>query len=100
MRPPHTTPNNEAEIEERWLKRLAELRRNAPPSREGGPTERDRAMQAAAPAGLFTRLHRFIKRLGLAPHRCGCASRAAGWDAFLNRWWHRFLRQLTPPPPA
>ena len=53
MRPPHTPPNNEAEIEERWLKRLAELRRNAPPSREGVSTERDRALQAAARGEVY-----------------------------------------------
>ena len=96
MRPPHTTPNNEAEIEERWLKRLAELRRNAPPSREGVSTERDRAMQAAAPAGLFTRLHRLIKRLGLAPQRCGCAARAERWDRALLRWLRRGVRAAGP----
>ena len=53
MRPPHTPPNNEAEIEKRWLKRLAELRRNAPPSRESADTERDRAMQAATRGEVY-----------------------------------------------
>jgi hypothetical protein len=96
MRPPHTPPNNEAELDERWLKIWAELRKNAPPSREGAPTERDRALQAAAPAGLFTRLHRFIKRLGIAPQRCGCAARAERWDRALLRWLRRGVRAAGP----
>jgi hypothetical protein len=60
------------------------------------PTERDRALQAAAPAGLFTRLHRFIQRLGIAPQRCGCAARAERWDRALLRWLRRGVRPAGP----
>jgi hypothetical protein len=84
MRPPHTPPNNEAELDERWLKIWAELRKNAPPSREGTPTERDRALQAPTqPQGPGSVLAGLFQSLGFKQEGgCGCAA----LQAKMNAW--------------
>jgi hypothetical protein len=57
-------PKTEAELAERLAAARAKLPRIAPPSREGGHTERDRALQAAARGEVYA-----------PPGRCkGCGS--------------------------